>query len=261
VITNTVSGGTYYLEAYSGSGTYQIEIVAKSQNDADSGADAGDSPEKATSVSLPGEFGGLLGGFDEEDWYRFQIPAGFILELAVSIDLEGIPIQFALQNVERRKLWLSGAVMPGTSKTTRLILNSSTGGSYYVAAYGGQGRYNVNLSFESQDDADSGSDAGDEITAALKIEAATPVRGQLGGLDKEDWYTFSARGRKSLYFSSTQGSQALRVSLHNAARREILDSGDLMPGAPQTLVIPEDIQAPFYIKVYGGQGEYGLEIK
>ena len=79
---NNVSGGIYYAVVYSGTGSYRLDLFVEIQNDGGSGTDAGDNITNALPIKPERSYSGELGGLDESDWYRFDIPAGHILNLA-----------------------------------------------------------------------------------------------------------------------------------------------------------------------------------
>ena len=114
---------------------------------------------------------------------------------------------------------------------------------------------------ESQNDGDSGTDAGDKITEALKIKQGRSISGELGDFDKEDWYTFSPQEGKSIQFTSNKDGEPLKLSMGNVARRKVLYTAELTPGITKTFEIPRDVRPPYFLKVYGGSSKYSFEIK
>ncbi len=261
VMMNNSSGGTYYLEAYYGSGEYEFEIFIEGQNDAASGTDAGDKMAEALKI-MPGRFySGELGGYDENDWYRFDIPAGSILKMALTNYEDGKPMKFSFRNVDGIEVWQSELLPPGTMKSTRLMMNNTTGGIYFLEAFYGSGPYKFEVLTESQNDGDSGGDAGDKITEALKIKQGRSISGELGGFDKEDWYSFSPREGKSIQFTSNKDGEPLKLSVGNLAHRKVLYTAELTPGITKTFEIPRDVRPPYFLKVYGGSSKYSFEIK
>ncbi|MEE9495771.1 MAG: hypothetical protein V3V39_04530 [Desulfobacterales bacterium] len=261
VMMNNSSGGTYYLKAYYGSGPYGFEIFIEGQNDAASGTDAGDQMAEALKIMPGRSYSGQLGGYDENDWYRFDIPAGGILKMALTNYEDGEPMKFSFRNVDGIEVWRSEVVSPGTVNSTRMMINNTTGGIYFLKAFYGNGPYKFEVLLENQNDGDSGTDAGDKITEALKIKPGRSIRGELGGFDKEDWYTFSPPEGKSIEFTSNQDGEPLKLSMGNVARRKVLYTAELTPGITKTFEIPRDVQPPYFLKVYGGSSKYSFEIK
>jgi hypothetical protein len=261
VMMNNSSGGIYYLEAYYGSGPYGFEIFIEGQNDAASGTDAGDQMAEALKIMPGRSYSGELGGYDENDWYRFDIPAGSILKMALANYEDGEPMKFSFRNVDGIEVWRSELVPPGTTESTRMMINNTTGGIYFLEAFYGSGSYKFEVLLKNQNDGDSGTDAGDKITEALKIQQGRSISGELGGFDKEDWYTFSPPEGKSIEFTSNKDGEPLMLSIGNVARRKVLYTAELTPGITKTFEIPRDVRPPYFLKVYGGSSKYSFEIK
>ncbi|MDG6228908.1 MAG: hypothetical protein QCH96_02965, partial [Candidatus Thermoplasmatota archaeon] len=71
--------GYHYVRIFANpgasSGEYTMSITISSQNDAGTGADAGNSITTATPI-IPGSYTGYLDHIDHEDWYSFNVDAG-----------------------------------------------------------------------------------------------------------------------------------------------------------------------------------------
>jgi hypothetical protein len=261
IVMDTNAGGTYYLEAYDGGGAYQFEIFAASQSDAGSGTDAGDREAKALKIALGRPYAGELGGSDEEDWYQFEVSSGKILNLIFTPDPEASPMKFSLENVDRKEILSSGEITPGVIKSESVMMNSSSGGIIFLRTFDGSGSYQFEIHAGSQNDAGSGTDAGDRISAALEIESGHEFWGELGGLDQEDWYRFSPRTGEKIHFSCDKGSEPLKLSFLTLEQGESWYSAEVLPGAAKSFEIPNDVVPPCFIKVYEGSGKYSLEIR
>jgi len=261
VMMNNSSGGTYYLQAYYGSGQYGFEIFTESQNDAASGTDAGDKIAEAFKISPGHAYTGELGGYDESDWYRFDIPAGSILKMTLANDKEGTPMRFSFRNVDGVEVWRSDELMPEAKTTRRMLVNNTTGGIYFLEAFDGSGPYELGIYSEQQNDAGLGSDAGDRIAEATKITSQRTITGELGDLDQEDWYTFLPLEGKSIQFTPDKDGDALKLSMGNVARKKVLYTAELTPGVTETFEVPQDVQPPYFLRIYGGRSKYSFEIK
>jgi hypothetical protein len=261
VMMNTTSGGTYYLEAYYGSGRYGFDIHLEKQNDAASGTDAGDQMADALKI-IPGHsYSGELGGYDEKDWYRFNLAAGSILTLSFTTHKDSESIKFSFSNADGNEIWQTEEVLPGMTASSRMITNNTTGGIYFMEAFDGAGAYEFEMRSEQQNDAGLGIDAGDRIAEAVEITAGRRIAGELGGLDEEDWYTFSANGGKIILFSSAAEGDPLKLSIGNVAHRKGVYTAELVPGTSKTFEIPKNVLPPYFLKVYGGSSKYSFEIK
>jgi hypothetical protein len=261
VMMNNSSGGTYYLQAYYGSGPYEFEIFTESQNDAASGTDAGDKIAEALKISPGRSYSGELGGYDENDWYRFDVPAGSVLKMTLSNSKEGTPMKFSFRNVDGVEVWRSGELLPETKNTTRMLVNNTTGGIYFMEAFDGSGPYEFGIFSEQQNDAGLGSDAGDRIAEATKITSQRSITGELGDLDQEDWYTFSLPEGRAIQFTSDTDGEPLKLSMGNVARKKVLYTAELTPGVTEMFEVPKDMQPPYFLRDYGGRSKYSFEIK
>ena len=261
VMMNNSSGGTYYLQAYYGSGHYGFEIITESQNDAASGTDAGDKIAEALKIRPGRSYSGELGGYDESDWYRFDVPAGSVIKMTLSNYKEGAPMKFSFRNVDGVEVWRYEELPPGDKNTTRMLVNNKTGGIYFLEAFDGSGPYEFGIFSEQQNDAGLGSDAGDRIAEATKITSQRTITGELGGLDQEDWYTFSLLEGKAIQFTSDTDGEPLKLSMGKVARKKVLYTAELTPGVTETFEVPKDMRPPYFLKIYGGRSKYSFEIK
>ncbi len=261
VMMNTTSGGTYYLEAYYGGGRYGFDIYLEKQNDAASGTDAGDKIADALKIMPGRSYSGELGGYDETDWYHFQMPAGSILTMALTNNKDSDPIKFSFRNLDGIEIWRSEEVLPGMTASTRMITNNTTGGIYFMEAFDGTGTYEFKILSEQQNDGGLGLDAGDRIADAVKIATGRTIAGELGGLDEEDWYTFSANDGKTILFNTAAEGDPLKLSIGSVTHRKGLYTAELAPGTSKTFEIPKNVLPPYFLKVYGGSSKYSFEIK
>ncbi len=261
VMMNNSSGGTYYLEASYGSGQYEFEIFTESQNDAGSRTDAGDKISEALKVEPGRGYSGELGGYDDKDWYRFDILPGSVLKISLTTYDEGEPIKFSFRDARREEIWRLEDTSPGRTESTHILINNSAGGTYFLEAFYGSGPYGFEFVMEKQNDGGTGSDAGDIITQAIKIEPGRTIKGELGGLDKEDWYTFSPYEERAIQFTSDEDGEPIKFSMGNVARRKVLYTAELAPGVTKTYEIPKDVRPPYFLKVYGGSSKYSFQIQ
>ena len=261
VMMNNASGGTYYLQAYYGSGHYEFGIFIESQNDAVSGTDAGDKIAEAFKIKPGRSYSGELGGYDESDWYRFDIPAGSVLKMTLSNHKESKPMSFSFRNADGAEIWRMDDIPPGDKNTKRMLVNNKTGGIYFLEAFDGSGPYEFGIYSEQQNDAGFGSDAGDRIAEATKITSQRSITGELGDLDQEDWYTFSLLEGKAIQFTSDIDGEPLKLSMGNVARKKVLYTAELTPGVTETFEVPKEMQPPYFLRIYGGRSKYSFEIK
>jgi len=261
VMMGTSSGGTYYVCVYDGSGQYQFELTTESQNDAGSGNDAGDKITEALKIGPGQSFPGEIGGLDEQDFYEFSIPNGHVLNLAFTPNKQATHMDVYLRNSKWHDIWGSQNVDSGTTISTRKMMNTTSGGTYYVLVCDGSGQYQFELTTESQNDAGSGNDAGDKITEALKIGPGQSFPGEIGGLDGEDWYTFSPVEGRIIKFTPDVEASHMDVYLLDFQRQVVWSWQNVDSGTTKSFKIPKVVMPPYYIKICDGSGKYTFEVK
>jgi hypothetical protein len=261
IVLNNTSGGIYYLSVYDGSGTYVLMLFSQSQDDGGSGKDAGDDINRALTIQPGQSVRGELGGLDEEDWYRLDVPNGHVIDLTCSPGPSASAMKFMLADGRQRDLLPAQEVASGSTLARRVLLNASSGGAYYVRVFYGSGTYELRFTSESQNDANSGTDAGDSSTEALAITPGQMLHGQIGDLDQEDWYSVSPLHGQQITFTLDQDAEAMKVSLQNIDRSEFWYSGQLMPGSVQTFELPQLATSPLLIRVFEGRGTYSMEMR
>jgi hypothetical protein len=142
-----------------------------------------------------------------------------------------------------------------------MMTNNATGGIYFLEAFDGNGPYEFEILSEQQNDAGFGTDAADRITEAVKITAGREIAGELGGLDEEDWYTFTEREGKAILFSTAADGEPLKLSIGNITHKKGLYTAELAPGTTKTFEVPRNVQPPYFLKVHGGSSKYRFEIQ
>ncbi|MEA3344834.1 MAG: hypothetical protein U9Q78_01075, partial [Chloroflexota bacterium] len=127
--------------------------------------------------------------------------------------------------------------------------------------FSGYGSYSIELSSESQNDADSGGDAGDKVANALEVETGLTFSGQFGDFDEEDWYRFTPSVGQTISFTPSEDAEPMDVYLLDPDQNEIWYKGDIGPTVTKTFEITEVVGEPYYIQVSFGSGSYTIEIK
>lgn len=77
----------------SGSAQYTFEVILSGQNDANTGKDAGDSFNSATTISF-GNYEGYLDKNDEEDWYKFNVEEGQNIHFTLQVEKYSLKSDF-----------------------------------------------------------------------------------------------------------------------------------------------------------------------
>ncbi|MEE4263084.1 MAG: hypothetical protein V2I56_10370, partial [Desulfobacteraceae bacterium] len=264
MLLNNLSGGIYYAVVYAGIGPYKLDLFIETQNDAGSGTDAGDKITKAIALEPGSSFFGEMGAFDEEDWYRFDIPAGHILKLSFTPDASSEAMKFSLRSFERSEVWYSGVVPAGETRSKRVMMNNASGGTYYLQAYYGSGHYGFGILIESQNDAASGTDAGDKIAEAFKIRPGRSYSGELGGYDESDWYRFDipAGSVLKMALSNYKESTPMSFSFRNVDGVEVWRLDDIPPGDKNTarMLVNNTTGGIYFLEAFDGSGPYEFGI-
>lgn len=121
---------------------------------------------------------------DTEDWYRFAVCEGQSLDISVT---GGVTYEFYNANGEAA----------GQS------LTADTTGFYYLQISkdsGSEIEYSMDLSINGQNDAGSGSDAGNTASSAKKITPGSYF-GYMDYNDREDWYSFDAADGEGIFIT------------------------------------------------------------
>ena len=249
--------GDYYVYVFQGNpGGYTLELSKVMQNDGISGADAGGRAPDALEITSGETVGGIIGDLDESDWYSFEVPSGSILEISFTpgYDSEGVNIRFL--DTEIDDIWTEWDVYAGVTITRSMIMNSSSGGIYYINVFRGyQGTYSLTVTAVPQDDALSGDDAGDRAVHAVALETGQTISGIIGDYDIEDWYSIEVDEGQNLIFLVTPGEDGddLDVTLCDPGQDGIHTEWDVAPGVTCELGLPDDaVAGTYYLRVFSG---------
>jgi len=261
-LTGSSASGIYYIVVAHGQGSYTIELSQASQNDADTGGDAGDGMEDALKIETGMSVSAQIGDLDYEDWYAFDVPDGHILKVAFTPDEDADgQMSIKLFSPDQSEIWSQSDVGPMATQSVSQMMGSSSGGVYYLKVYGGRGSYGIDLFLDEQDDAGSGEDAGDRPEDALPIYAEATLPGQIGDFDHEDWYQFAPEVGLTISFTPAEAASGpMTVQVFGPDGTEIWSQQDAGPGATAAFDITEVAGEPYYIQISGSQGSYTIEL-
>ncbi len=242
-----------------GAGQYLLLITVANQNDALSGHDAGNTVATALKVS-PGQFTGTLKAADNEDWYSIDLTRGQVLSVQL-----GMPdhAAFAL------KLYPPGPTGSNVGTTVSAVqfrsltyaANMSGAWLIRVSRVMGEGMYELTIVPENQNDAQSGTDAGDDLNSAIPLGAGS-FSGLLMRADDDDWYSLKlTQGQQlTLLLTSPENSgYGLRLYGPNAQSA----SGHIVTAGPsKTLSALIDETGIWSVRISRsyGKGEYQLAV-
>ena len=216
-------------------------------------------PTEATEISMGLSTGVLTE--DDEDWYKFEVLNSHVLSVAFTPAEDAEPIDVSLFTPDQEEIWWEYSVGPTVTKSAISVMNTSSGGMYYIQVVYGSGSYSIKLSSQSQNDADSGSDAGDRVVDALEVQTGLTFSGQLGDFDKEDWYKFTLTEGQIVSFTPGEDAEPIDVSLFTPDQEEIKWKYSVGPTVTVEFEITEVVGEPYYIQVRYGSGSYSIEIK
>ncbi len=174
-------------------------------DDAGTRRDAGDKISRATAL-YPGEMidntpgrgrTGKITSSGDEDWYFFSVCEGQTIEMSF----------FATDNYD---LYLHNdagdemATSTGPSTTESITYVAEYSGYYYMAIVpgsdSGDGEYTFDVSLSSQNDAGTGSDAGNSFSGATTISPGE-YYGYVDMNDEQDWYKFNINSGQGIHFT------------------------------------------------------------
>ena len=216
-------------------------------------------PAEATEIPVGLSTGVLTN--DDEDWYKFEVPNGHVLSVAFTPAEDAQPTDVSLFTPDQEEIWWDYGVGPTVTKSATKVMNTDSGGTYYVRVSGGHGSYSIELSSQSQDDADSGGDAGDKAVDALEVQTGLAFSGQLGDFDEEDWYKFTPTEGQIVSFTPGEDAEPANVSLFTSDQEEIWWEYGVGPTVTAAFEITEVVGGAYYIQVAYGSGSYTIEIK
>lgn len=284
IMMNTASGGSYYAKIRgTGNGQYTLKLSTEPQNDAGSGTDAGDQRTKAIALEIGKAYTGGVGNYgqdynyllsyDGEDWYQFEVPHQHIFQLAFMPEDEGDKkMRIDVYDPDGEKLFYHDSIAPGVKSLSKMMMNTISGGTYYVKVTG-NGQYHLKLSSESQNDAGTGTDAGDERIKALMLEAGTTYSGAIGNYgtdaqnrisyDREDWYQFEIPHELVAQLTVTpdeHNERNMRIDVYNPKGEKIFYHDSLAPGviSLSKMMMNTSSGGIYYVQVTGN-GQYHLK--
>ncbi len=221
------SSYTYYIlvEAWSGSGAYTLKVSLTSQNDANSGGDAGDVFDTATQLaSTNATYAGFFKDLDVDDVYMLTVSAGQTVSVNATPP-STLQVWLGLFDPARNQV-ISDLPNKGVMAKVSWTTNSAqVNYTYYVwvEAWSGSGTYSFVVNLASQNDANSGGDAGDTFDAATQLASVNSTySGFLKDADTDDYYKVNVLAGQTLAVNVTPAS-GLQVALqfYNPARNTV----------------------------------------
>jgi len=268
-----------WVGLHAGEGEYNLTIAVTDQDDVGSDTDAGDTYETATNIT-PGSYTGFVANADDDDIYRLTLVKGdsiyvdvqpdaglsVNLHLIRESDNDGIPVYTEVTRDKR-----SGDEGRGEHRHVEFVLNSQEAETdLYVKVYRDQdfGEYSLKVAVEHQNDAGSGTDAGDSEATAFQISQSADYTGFMKGLDEDDFYGFTLGDREKLYVNVTPAND-MTVSISLTVDGSLSSSDMAKNPEHETgqvrsvqLVLPRGAGATAVLKVEVayGNGNYTMDV-
>ncbi len=255
---------TLRVDAYSGSGGYTLQIwifaepQGPPQNDAGTGGDAGDSLSSATHLNGTNQTvsGWISDSWDQQDWYNITIPANYgifvsmefpngtfaVTELSIIESSGSYYINYDYSSPY--EVTSNGTNVAGSTIFIRVITPSQ-----WTTSSGDEGYYNLTISLfstssqpgSSQDDANSGTDAGGTMGTALTVNL-TGLQSTFPGWADENW---DSADYYSLYIPENWSSWASLSWVNSSADLDLYlyDSSGNSIDSSAGLSNPEEVSA------------------
>jgi hypothetical protein len=258
--------GYLYIRVYqwSGSGIYSMTVTVTggaTQNDANSGQDAGDSFVQALAITA-GSCTGFIDSTDTNDYYKVNLSSGQTIEVSLTPP-SGSDFDLYLYNPSQSQVASSTL---GGSQIDRVSYVATSSGDYYIRIkqWSGSGVYSFTVwrsSVSAQNDWNSGRDAGNSRDQALAISSGSGT-GYLDSTDTNDYYkvNVTSGGQISAILAPPSGSD-FDLYLYDPNGSQVASS-TLSGSQTDTINYTTTSTGDWYIRVYrySGDGTYSLQV-
>jgi len=211
----------------------------------------------------PGKFSGSLGDGDEADWFSLEVPQGQVLTISFTPQAGAEGMTIALYGPDQQEIWFEDGLEAGKTESVTQVMGHASGGTYYLRPAYGQGRYELEVSLQSQQDAGTESDAGDRVEGAISLEPGT-YQGRQGDFDETDWYSFQVPDGHvfALDVKAGQEAQGFAVSLRDPDQEEVWFADGFSPGTEKSahMLTGSSSGGTFWLDISHGQGMYEIHL-
>ena len=258
------ASGYFYIHVYrySGSGIYSMTVTVSggaTQNDMGTGTDAGNTLSAATTI-VAGSGTGYIDSTDPNDYYKINVTSGQTISVSMTPP-SGSDFDLKLYDANQSQVDSSSL---GGSQTDSVTCAATSSGYYYtcVHLWSGSGIYSMTVTVTggaTQNDMNTGTDAGNSLSAAITIAAGSGT-GYIDSTDIADYYKVSVSSGQTVSVSMTPPSGSdFDIKLYDTNQSQV-DSSTL--GGSQTDSVEGTASASgyFYIYVYrySGSGIYSM---
>jgi transcription elongation factor Elf1 len=207
---------------------YTLKTTIISQNDAASGNDAPDNIENALEI-YGGTITGFLADMDVDDFYKFKVNPARIIKFNFSTMEDSSPVNFDVYNDLSNKIKIIQDLSAGNYVEYQYTTNNNGTRTFYIGTNlgGGIGNYSISVDIQAQEDAQTYTDAGDNLTHPTPLTTAGTYNGWLAsgkaGFDEVDVYNITVPvGNNTFYINITPDLNLnLMIFLYNETYGEI----------------------------------------
>ena len=276
----------FRVRAYSGDSNYTMSFgmenvtgvpTSDNQNDANTGADAGDNTTYPTDLPASnGSYWGYISNTDDDDdYYRINVTCWCNLDVSLSWnnsdDYDLYLLDSAGGNIDYS--WYSNPEEVSSGATN--ITNETV--YVRVNAWTGEGEYNLNITLTDwsthpvnyQNDSGSGGDAGDDVDSMTNVSAGIGMTNYTGwgssDIDANDFYRYSVPVDHGIAIELNSEPTVIRpyLVLGWASNYSTIDSSTNLNGYEMvtsngSVVSGEDVV--LRVIAWDGEGEYNLTV-
>jgi len=266
VTCTATSSGYYYIcvNLWSGSGIYSMTVTVTggaTQNDMGTGTDAGDSFGAAVTISA-GSGTGYIDSTDTNDYYKVSVTSGQTISVSMTPPAGS---DFDLKLYDTNQSQVASSTLGG-SQTDSVTYISTYSGYLYIRVYQwlGSGIYSMTVTITggaTQNDANSGQDAGNSFAQALTIGAGS-YTGFIDSTDTNDYYKVNlSSGQMILVYLTPPTGSDFDLYLYNPSQSQVASS-TLSGNQTDTVSYMATSSGDYYIRVkqWSGSGVYSFTV-
>ncbi len=210
---------------------------------------------EATRIDL-GAVRGVLDS-DDIDSFKVEVPNGHLLRFSLVPALGADPMAIQLSDPDQKEIFYEDNISSGDEFESAKLLGNDNGGVYYWRVSLGPGAYTLQVDVESQNDGNSGGDAGARASQAVEIEDNDLFRGVIGDFDEEDWYKLQPQPGQTLTIATERDAEDIAVQLVDLEEHEIWYRDGLSATAYESFTFGDSLDSPYYfLRVADGIGGY-----
>jgi hypothetical protein len=266
VTYTATSSGYYYIcvHLWSGSGIYSMTVTVTggaTQNDMNTGTDAGNSLSAATTIAA-GSGTGYIDSTDTSDYYKVNVTSGQTISVSMTPP-SGSDFDLKLYDANQSQVASSSL---GGSQTDSVTYTATSSGYCYICVnlWSGSGIYSMTVTVTggaTQNDANSGQDAGNSFVQALAITAGS-YTGFVDSTDTDDYFKVNLSSGQTIEVSLTPPSGSdFDIYLYNPSQSQVASS---TLGGSQTdrVSYVATSSGDYYIRIkqWSGSGVYSFTV-